>query len=285
MLGKLLKYDMKPVFRVWWILALSVLALSVLIGIGSQVAVNLSHLHPSFEVLEIFAFLTFYMMFFGYFAFPLATCILVQLRFYRNFFTDEGYLTFTLPVKRSTLFLSKFINALFWDMATIAVCIVSAILLFLFAPVFFDNDPASPSLLISLLPDFFQETIPDMITTLGGWLVLYIVEILILIPLSSATNILFLTLCITVGSVVAQKHKLLAAIGIYYGAQTVLSFFLSLLSFLPFFTLPFLFIGFAASSTGITAMLLAFVCIFQGMLCVTLYLITLHLLERRLNLA
>ena len=34
------------------------------------------------------------------------TELLVFVRFYKNFFTDEGYLTFTLPVSRKDLLLS-----------------------------------------------------------------------------------------------------------------------------------------------------------------------------------
>ena len=55
------------------------------------------------------------------------TLIFVFIRYYKNFFTDEGYLTFTLPVKRSTLLNAKTVNAMIWGLLLIAFIIACAI--------------------------------------------------------------------------------------------------------------------------------------------------------------
>lgn len=52
------------------------------------------------------------------------------VRFYKNMVTDEGYLTFTLPVKVEELVLSKFIVAFVWQIITVVLCTASLFLVF-----------------------------------------------------------------------------------------------------------------------------------------------------------
>ena len=42
------------------------------------------------------------------------TAIIIAVRFYKNTYSDEGYLTHTLPVKRGTLLLAKVIAGTIW---------------------------------------------------------------------------------------------------------------------------------------------------------------------------
>ena len=46
--------------------------------------------------------------------YAIAVQVILLYRFYKNKFTDEGYLTFTLPVKTSHIFWSSFLNMLIW---------------------------------------------------------------------------------------------------------------------------------------------------------------------------
>ncbi len=54
--------------------------------------------------------------------------ILMVWRFYRSFLTDEGYLMFTLPVTTAKLVLSKLIVALVWFVVSIAVVVLSCVI-------------------------------------------------------------------------------------------------------------------------------------------------------------
>lgn len=52
------------------------------------------------------------------------------VRFYKNMVSDEGYLTFTLPAKVEQLVLAKFLVAIFWQIITVVLSIVSLFLVF-----------------------------------------------------------------------------------------------------------------------------------------------------------
>ena len=47
--------------------------------------------------------------------------ILIMYRYYTNLFTDEGYLTFTLPAKTSSILTAKVINAIIWSTYTFVI--------------------------------------------------------------------------------------------------------------------------------------------------------------------
>ena len=107
MLKKLLKYDLKSVFKYWWIAAIASLGLSAAGGFCISVMMAEKDVPALIAVLIV---LTLLFSIIGIVAFSILSYILLYVRFYKNFFTDEGYLTFTLPVKRSQLLNSKLIT-------------------------------------------------------------------------------------------------------------------------------------------------------------------------------
>ena len=139
MLRKLLKYDLAYVFRIWWIGALSSLGLSALIGICITV-LNSDKRIP--DIVELMAVLAIVVSVIGLVAFSILSFILVAVRFYKNFFTDEGYLTFTLPVSRISLYNSKLISAALAMLLTVITLIVDVIVLLAigFNDVFFTEE-------------------------------------------------------------------------------------------------------------------------------------------------
>ena len=68
--------------------------------------------------------------------------------------------------------------------------------------------------------------IPEALTAYFG---VYIPEFIILCLLNSLLSGLCVFCCITIACIVAKKAKLLAAIGIYYGASAVYSMFIRLI--------------------------------------------------------
>ncbi len=77
----------------------------------------------------------------------LATPSLIALwRMYTHFYTDQGYLTFTLPVKRSTLYLSKIISELIVAAIALAEFLLAALTLCIIIP--------PPAATVSLIPSF-----------------------------------------------------------------------------------------------------------------------------------
>ena len=98
MFAKLLKYDLCSVGRIWWILAATLLGLSVGTGFCLRdFIIKSSDVHATTgdtltASLEFIALMLFYV---AIIAFAIVTAILLFIRYYKNFFTDEGYLTFT----------------------------------------------------------------------------------------------------------------------------------------------------------------------------------------------
>ena len=69
-------------------------------------------------------------------AFAVISSIIVFVRYYKHFFSDEGYLTHTLPVKTSTHMFSKTWSTLLWVIITTV-----AVLFFVFLYVLIGSAP------------------------------------------------------------------------------------------------------------------------------------------------
>ena len=131
MLKKLLKYDMRAVSGLWWIGAVISVAAAVVGAFLIRFFTYVNQLEEPNVILSMASILGVLVAIFCILAIFLAfvfTVVLVFVRFYKNFFTDEGYLTFTLPVKRSTLLFSKMVNATVWFSAHFGVIVLSALL-------------------------------------------------------------------------------------------------------------------------------------------------------------
>lgn len=274
MLRKLLKYDFKSVMKLWGLGALIVLALSVFGGLCLRVISSDRDFH---EIIYITCGLGLFLTYLAICAFAILTFVLLAVRFYKNFFTDEGYLTFTLPVKLHTLMNSKLILALVTEFITFLVG-MAAILIVLFVglgglDVVFEN-----------IGEFLK-----MLCKEGymGWAILYFVEFLVVMSLGSAFSSLFMGCCITFGAVIAKRAKVLAAIGIYYAANSVFSTVTSI----------FLMFGFGAFTTWVDsaqltgaqertvfALTMFGIAALLGLLCSMLYTLQYRLLDRKLNL-
>lgn len=116
MLGKLLKYDLKWVYKV-------VVVFYILAFIFSVIGRGLSTIQNSlvFTVVTQIAFgIAISMM-----VSSLINCLMrLWARFIRNVYKDESYLTHTLPVEKKTIYASKVISAIICALTTVVVSIV-----------------------------------------------------------------------------------------------------------------------------------------------------------------
>ncbi len=278
MFKKLLKYDFKSIFSVWWIGAVSILVLSIPSGIVARNLVTANYTSYG----EIFSFLWLYVYYFLALAFAFLTTILIFIRYYSNFFKDEGYLTFTLPVKRSTLYLSKLVSAFLMNLMTALTEIIALFIILTMTPVSKRN---SMPALFEMLSDIFSELF-DMSQIYGTPLViLNILGIIAGIMLYSVLSTSLIYLFISIGSTVVKKHKLLVTIGIIYLSSFVASFVL-----IPLFILV---IMWSASVTTLTtfgffsvpALLIILLLLVALITLITLVsLVNIGMLERKLNL-
>ena len=280
MLQKLLKYDLRHVFKYWWILAVASLGLSVVGGVCFNIIYSFTESEPTgiAVLLMIAAIFGMIVSILGISAFIIGNEIFIFERFYRNFFTDEGYLTFTLPVKRSDLLNSKILMAFIANVATFGVCILDIVVFFLISPIRQE--------LFDIFGTGFSEMIAsEMIGAILGITIVVIYFIIELI-LGSILGTLLIFACITVASVIAKKHKLLAAIGIYYVGSAIASIVVQVGATFTTLGLAFLLEGTPESLQGITSLIVIIVQILiSAVLCLGLYTAQLRLLDKKLNLS
>ncbi|MBQ9085690.1 MAG: hypothetical protein IJY47_00725 [Clostridia bacterium] len=284
MFGKLLKYDMKAIGRFWWILAVSVLGLSVAGSFALRLLLS-NFNNEVFVLFNILAVLFLVICIFGMIASVSVIQIFVYIRFYKHFFSDEGYLTFTLPVSRMKLLTSKTVNALIWSLLQGALLTVCVLIFCIISP------PAEGGFLIN--PVVF-ETIGALFAqvweSIGAWVIVYFLEGMVLVVGLQLFTISLTHFCITVGAVIAKKHKVLTAIGIYYLASMVLSFVSQIFFSLAVGGLGIGFSDFMGSmSIGeiclTVSVILLIVIAAVGAMVSVIFGTTLSQLERKLNLA
>lgn len=274
MLKSLFRYDFRAVVRHWWIALLTVAALTCMGGVCIRVLDSDRELP---EAVRALAMIGMILTMLGFFAVYLVGVISVFVRFYRNFFTDEGYLTFTLPVSRVQLLNSKLIMS-------VGVLCVSAVVIFL---------GIMGMMAIGLGDKLFNQAFWEGWTEfwslgmegLGVYLPLYMLELAALAVLAMVFFCLLVFVCITFACIITKKAKVLAAIGIYYVANSVISFGTQILYL---FTLPNILMWLTdvpeeQIKSGLVLLLLG-LGLFIAVACALLYCLEHWMLDRKLNL-
>ncbi len=279
MLRKLLKYDFKAVLKYWWIAAVSSVLLSALGGFCISVFRQSSIGEVKIpEIIIVCAVLLFVLVIIGISAFILLSEVLIFIRFYKNFFSDEGYLTFTLPVKQSQLLNSKLIMSGVTNILTIIVFALD--ILVMLAITFFDE---------IFTKNFFEQLatiIRELIKQIDIYTIVYIIEILAIFLIAIIFSHLFMYACITFASMITKKAKLITAIGIYYGASSVLSFGVMIFNTFGTTSLSTAFALLPENGQKmIVTVILLGVVFFTAMLVALLYAFEYWMLDRKLNLA
>lgn len=275
MLRKLLKYDLKSIINYWLIGALISVTLSVAGGFCIKLLTSERKMPTAVYVIcSIAAFIAVI----GFVIFTAFSVIIVYVRFYKNFFTDEGYLTFTLPVKRSDLINSKLLTAMIVEFITGVVAVVDVFAFLLIG--MFDKE------IIDAIKNFFAELWELIIENFDIYMLIYAVEIVVFAFLSVMTSILLICLCITVGSIITKKGKILVTVILYYIVNSAISTLYQLVFFFGsnnasrwFSIITEHDIKPVLASVGL--LVIAFI----GCVCIILYSLQYKLLDKKLNLA
>ena len=288
MLKKCLKYDFAALMRTWWILAVSMLGAGVLAGLGfrffSQCMVA-DNVNEGLAILSAFVALGSYFCILAMIMGMTVSFILIFWRIYTHFYTDEGYLTFTLPVKRSTLYLSKVISATVLQAATIGVLMLGILFMVVVVPPTEGGEFFISMDWLAGIGDFLRM----LVDLAGWWLLLWVPVTFAIVILLALFQTGLIYLCITIGAVMAKRHKLVAAIGIYYGVNMAVGIVGEILLLLLASGIAA--IIYAAAAAGgavlgltVTAILVIFA-LALAVLSAILHFMTVNKLERKLNLA
>ena len=287
MLKKLLKYDLNAIWKLWVALSIAVVGMSLITSLIVRSTIELSMIDENSFGMVISALSAGFMVFglvMVWSGILLITPIMCYIRYYKNFFSDEGYLTFTLPVRRRDLYLSKVANIFIFNVGNVLVTIAAVLIMMLVIP------PAEGSSVINFAA---YEAVGDLLTIIwdgiGAWTLVYSLLFILFLAVLSLCEIGMIHLCITVGATVAKKHKVLAGVGIYFGSTFILSSVSQVISMFGMESL----VGFVyLLETDVDIMmhlpLLAVFLLFIVMaatVALILHLVTLDTIERKLNLA
>lgn len=276
MLSKLLKYDLRALFKYWWIVALSSVCLTFVGGISLKI-----FLYPTTNadtpLVTVLAFFGLIVTVIGLSAFLMATEIFIYVRFYQNLFSDEGYLTFTLPVRRRDILNSKIISGLIVNFLTVILLFAEILVI-----VIIGIDQPTLYVWSESIGMFLRGTLE----LLGAWSAVYIIEALVGILLIVTAGYLLTLICITFAAVVAKKHKVIAAIAFYYITNAVISFISQMGLMFGSVSLAGILEGIPADSHFAVLSLMALSLVLSvGAIALALYSVEHYLLDRKLNLS
>ena len=276
MLSKLLKYDLRALFKYWWIVALSSVCLTFVGGISLQI-----FLYPTTSadtpLVTVLAFFGLIVTVIGLSAFLMATEIFIYVRFYQNLFSDEGYLTFTLPVRRRDILNSKIISGLIVNFLTVILLLAEILVIIVIG-----IDQPTLYVWSESIGMFLRGTLE----LLGAWSAVYIIEALIGILFIVTAGYLLTLICITFASVVAKKHKIIAAIAFYYITNAVISFISQMGLMFGSVSLAGILEGIPTDSHFAVLSLMALSLVLSvGAIALALYSVEHYLLDKKLNLS
>ncbi len=268
MFNKVFKYDFRFVINLWCVGAIVATAISVLAGFVTQ-GFHSEHLKGQM-IFSLFGGFTIALTVITLFAFGIGTTILILVRYYKNFFSDEGYLTFTLPVPRTTLLLSKFLLALLFGLMTF---LVLALDLFL---IFFIGYPNALDYISFGIKTYIHQF------SQNGDFPIIVTEYILLIIFGAIMGISMAFFAITFGAIMAKKHKILASIGIYYGFNTGIGILYQLIS-IPLITRSYTTSYETISHDSVLAM--GIYTVLSAVLAVVFYFMNLQWIKKKLNLS
>lgn len=128
------------------------------------------------------------------------------IRFRRNLLSDEGYLSFTLPVTPAQHLWTKLLTTVVWGIVTLIVAIACGILFFLTV------EPAEVCNVFRAIGGAFSRAY----TYIHGWAIVLPLLFLLALLTQFCNLILSLYNAMSIGQT-ANKHKLLISVAVFFG--------------------------------------------------------------------
>lgn len=259
MLGKLMKYE----WRSTWKLLVPMNLLIVVMTLIACFTVHVDVFDTDNEAVIFSAIMIIMTYVASMFAVMVGTAIYLVYRFYTSTYGDQGYLLHTLPVDKHHIIIAKVLVSAAW--ALLSSFLVYMSVLFLFAS---EGD---------LFEEFF-DGMESIVVQAGNNRVSGFAVIMTLIALivSMFARVLKVAACISLGQL-SPNHKLLTAFAFYFGVyiaqQIVNGFYYAFLGYVNTKTKSYYY------GRSWEYMLIA------GLIyCVIFYLVTWHIMDKKLNL-
>lgn len=256
MLRKLVKYDFKSLFKT----LIPIYLIGILVAVFTRVA-NIAASKVS--LLQVPAGLITSLCVIIIIGIPIATFIISVIRYYNSMIKDEGYLTHTLPVKKSSLVLSQLITSVTVMFTALLASIIVLLVAF-------------------KVPSNVFEGIRDLLSNVD---VLFVVLVIITLILNYISQLIILYAAIALG----QKHsgnKMVYAVVygiVLYNINQVVS---AIILFIPALFNNKYIKFFEQDNLPMEAMnyILIFSIVLTSLFIVAYYFVTTKTLEKKLNL-
>ena len=218
MLAKLLKNEIKATARIFIPLygALLILTIFTKLVLAFGAPDFFSDNVSTSPFMEVVLGISFTLYFIAVVALSVMTLVMIIQRFYKNLFTDEGYLMFSLPVKTWELVLSKLLVGLLWS----AVCTLMFVISFFILSL--------GSFTMMELTQSVSAAYTDYYSTFGTSLNVLFGELFIFMVISTVASILMIYVSIAIGQLFNQ-HRIIASFGAYIGITIALQIISSIL--------------------------------------------------------
>ena len=219
MFAKLLKHEWRATRGTLGLLCLISLGASLMGGLTMRYLIGASEQQTQHNLIVVLNVLGLIAAIIAVSITGVAALVLLIGRFYKSRFTDEGYLAFTLPGSTHQNLLSSMLNPII-GMVIVFVVICGAFCIWMLIGLSaLEGFGAFMKELWSVLPEVFDE-LGLLFEEIGiGNVVLLFTDILV----GSISEIVLLMLAVTIGSIIATKHKILASVGMYYGIHVGMS--------------------------------------------------------------
>lgn len=220
MLGKLLKYEWKSTWRVGCLMLLGLVLVTFFGWLSFQAPLWQSVSNNSYSgisVWDLLSFGTLFMYIIMLVGLNYGIIIYMGVHFYKTMYTDEGYLTHTLPVTKHQILVSKILNSGIWVLLVILGIYLSVtVLVASMIGAFIPEGYTWGEVWNMILPEWdamwdklFRETFG---MSVGGYFGL----VLVMSVITPFTSIIILFGAISIGQLFT-KHRVLMAIVSYIG--------------------------------------------------------------------
>ena len=251
MLGKLFKHEWIAISKLLVVIHGFILIFAILSRLFFEVSggIEVVMAAGSNNITGIIAAIIIFVLVLFIFCAAMFTSVYIAYRFYKNVFTDQGYLTNTLPVTPAQIIVSKGLTALLWTIIDLAVLAASLLIMF-----------ANGEFMSVLLPAlgrifYYCSALPAFCWVL-----------LIMVLLSPFLMILHMYFCVAVGSLI-PNHKILGAIGVYIASYIIIQIISTIV-------LVITGLGFTAGSMDTTGMTSAEASYYVGSILTPMFLVS-----------
>ena len=284
MLGKLMKYEWRG-YRFPMMIMLIILAGTTLLTCGIILTINPEYdeVMTGYSVAALM--LSIFLYYFGIIGCALGTMLIICIRFYKTCYTDQGYLTHTLPVSSKQLLNAKTIMAvLTYLLLLLSIAVSIGIIIMVTINHIISLSPEDADLIRRELAKGFSEFTSEFSEEFGISLGLYLTYLIVYFTIACVANIITIMGCVSLGQLYA-KHRIIGAIAAYFVVNFVMQI-IGYISTIPMYAkminadkygsdiTPF---GLMSPSMNITLVI-------SVLLAVGMYFVNLHMMTKKLNL-